>query len=68
MAYLSISLGVLNLLPIPVLDGGHLMYYLVEMVKGSPVSEKTQAFGNSLGLGLLVMFMGLAFYNDIMGL
>jgi len=68
MAYLSISLGVLNLLPIPVLDGGHLMYYLVEMIKGSPVSEKAQAFGNSLGLGLLVMFMGLAFYNDIMGL
>ncbi|MEZ5506225.1 MAG: RIP metalloprotease RseP [Gammaproteobacteria bacterium] len=68
VAYLSISLGVLNLLPIPVLDGGHLMYYLVEMVKGSPVSEKTQAIGNSLGLGLLVMFMGLAFYNDLMGL
>ena len=68
MAYLSISLGVLNLLPIPVLDGGHLVYYLVEMIKGSPVSEKTQAIGNSLGLGLLVMFMGLAFYNDIMGL
>lgn len=68
MAYLSISLGVLNLLPIPVLDGGHLVYYLVEMVKGSPVSEKAQAIGNSLGLGLLVMFMGLAFYNDLMGL
>lgn len=68
MAYLSISLGVLNLLPIPVLDGGHLMYYLVEMIKGSPVSEKAQAVGNSLGLGLLVMFMGLAFYNDIVGL
>lgn len=68
VAYLSISLGVLNLLPIPVLDGGHLMYYLVEMVKGSPVSEKAQAIGNSLGLGLLVMFMGLAFYNDLMGL
>ena len=56
------------MLPIPVLDGGHLVYYLVEMIKGSPVSEKTQAIGNSLGLGLLVMFMGLAFYNDIMGL
>ncbi len=68
VAYLSISLGVLNLLPIPVLDGGHLMYYLVEMVKGSPVSEKAQAIGNSLGLGLLMMFMGLAFYNDLMGL
>ena len=68
VAYLSISLGVLNLLPIPVLDGGHLMYYLVEMVKRSPVSEKAQAIGNSLGLGLLMMFMGLAFYNDLMGL
>ena len=68
MAYLSISLGVLNLLPIPVLDGGHLMYYAAEMIKGSPVSEKVQAAGNSLGLALLVMFMGLAFYNDIVGL
>ena len=68
MAYLSISLGVLNLLPIPVLDGGHLMYYAAEMIKGSPVSEKVQAIGNSLGLALLVMFMGLAFYNDIVGL
>ncbi|MCG8669298.1 MAG: site-2 protease family protein, partial [Pseudomonadales bacterium] len=65
---LSISLGVLNLLPIPVLDGGHLMYYAAEMIKGSPVSEKVQAIGNSLGLALLVMFMGLAFYNDIVGL
>lgn len=68
MAYLSISLGVLNLLPVPVLDGGHLMYYAAEMIKGSPVSEKVQAVGNSLGLALLVMFMGLAFYNDIVGL
>ncbi|MCG8314249.1 MAG: sigma E protease regulator RseP [Pseudomonadales bacterium] len=68
MAYLSISLGVLNLLPIPVLDGGHLMYYAAEMIKGSPVSEKVQAIGNSLGLALLALFMGLAFYNDIMGL
>ncbi len=68
LAYLSISLGVLNLLPIPVLDGGHLMYYLAEMIKGSPVSEKAQAFGNSVGLTLLIMFMGLAFYNDFMGL
>lgn len=68
VAYLSISLGVLNLLPIPVLDGGHLMYYFIELVKGSPVSEKIQYIGNSLGLALLVTFMGLAFYNDIMGL
>lgn len=68
MAYLSISLGVLNLLPIPVLDGGHLMYYAAELVKGRPVSERTQVLGNMIGLFLLVTFMGLAFYNDIMRL
>jgi len=68
VAYLSISLGVLNLLPIPVLDGGHLMYYLVELIKGSPVSEKARNVGQILGLGLLVAFMGLAFYNDIVSL
>ncbi|CBL46410.1 Protease EcfE [gamma proteobacterium HdN1] len=65
VAYLSISLGVLNLLPIPVLDGGHLMFYLVEWLKGSPVPEKIQQVGNSIGLGLLLMFMGLAIYNDV---
>jgi len=68
VAYLSISLGVLNLLPIPVLDGGHLMFYLVEMVKGSPVSERIQSYSNSMGVALLVLFMGLAFYNDLIGL
>lgn len=66
MAYLSISLGVLNLLPVPVLDGGHLMFYLVEWLKGSPVPERVQHIGNSIGLGLLMMFMGLALYNDVL--
>ncbi|OUS24925.1 RIP metalloprotease RseP [Gammaproteobacteria bacterium 45_16_T64] len=68
VAYLSISLGVLNLLPVPMLDGGHLMYYLVEMVKGSPVSETLQDIGNRIGLAMLLAFMGVAFYNDIAGL
>jgi len=68
MAVVSISLGVLNLLPIPVLDGGHLMYYLVEMVKGSPVSEKTQLIGQQMGLVILGLLMVLAFYNDVMRL
>lgn len=66
VAYLSISLGVLNLLPVPVLDGGHLMFYLVEWLKGSPVPERVQHIGNSIGLGLLMMFMGLALYNDVL--
>lgn len=65
-AYLSISLGVLNLLPIPVLDGGHLMFYLIEWVRGRPVSERIQHIGQSIGLGLLLMFMGLALYNDVL--
>lgn len=65
MAIISVSLGVLNLLPVPVLDGGHLLYYLVEMLKGSPVSEHTQVVGQQVGLLLLFMLMSLAFYNDI---
>ena len=65
LAIISISIGILNLLPIPVLDGGHLFYYLVEMVKGSPVSEKFEAAGQRLGIAMLVGLMGLAFYNDI---
>lgn len=68
LAVISVSLGVLNLLPVPVLDGGHLLYYAVEMVKGSPLSERTQALGVRIGLTLLVALMGLAFYNDIMRL
>ncbi len=65
LAIVSISLGVLNLLPIPVLDGGHLMYYVVEFFKGSPVSEQTQLLGQKIGIILLAGLMLLAFYNDI---
>ncbi|VAW93501.1 Intramembrane protease RasP/YluC, implicated in cell division based on FtsL cleavage [hydrothermal vent metagenome] len=64
LAIISISLGVLNLLPIPLLDGGHLMYYLVEIVKGSPVSDAVQMQFQRLGIALLAMLMLLAFYND----
>ncbi|MCF6210247.1 MAG: sigma E protease regulator RseP [Gammaproteobacteria bacterium] len=65
LAIISISLGVLNLLPIPLLDGGHLMYYLVEIVKGSPVSDAVQMQFQRLGIALLAMLMLLAFYNDL---
>ncbi len=65
LALLSISLGVLNLFPIPVLDGGHLVYYLIEMVKGSPVSERAQMLGYQVGLVILVGVMLLALYNDL---
>lgn len=65
LALLSLSLGILNLLPIPILDGGHLLYYLIELVKGSPVSERVMAAGNFIGLALIAALMALAFYNDI---
>ncbi len=65
MAIISISLGIVNLLPIPVLDGGHLLYHLAELVSGRPVSERTESIGQQVGLGLLAMLMGLAFYNDL---
>ncbi len=65
LAIVSISLGVLNLLPIPILDGGHLMYYAIEAVKGSPVSEQVQIYGQYVGILLLLLLMTLAFYNDI---
>jgi regulator of sigma E protease len=68
LAVVSVSLGVLNLLPIPVLDGGHLMYYLIELVKGSPVSEQAQIAGQRIGILLLLMIMALAFYNDFLRL
>jgi regulator of sigma E protease len=68
LAIVSVSLGVLNLLPIPLLDGGHLMYYLIEIVKGSPVSDASQVVGQQLGLAVLLGLMGLAFYNDIIRL
>ncbi len=65
LAIISISIGILNLLPVPMLDGGHLMYYLVEMVKGSQVSETIQLQGQKIGIMLLAGLMLLAFYNDI---
>ena len=66
LAIISLSLAILNLLPIPILDGGHLLYYLIELVKGSPVSERVQIMGQYVGLTLLMALMGLAFYNDIL--
>ncbi len=65
LAVVSISLGVLNLLPIPVLDGGHLMFFLVEALKGSPLSEQAMLQGQRIGLALLLALMTLAFYVDI---
>jgi len=65
LALISISLGVLNLLPIPVLDGGHLLYYFAEFIKGGPLSERVMEVGQQIGLGLLILLMVFAFYNDI---
>jgi regulator of sigma E protease len=65
IALISISLGVLNLLPIPLLDGGHLMYYMFEIVKGSPVSTQVMEIGQNVGMGLLFLLMAFALYNDI---
>ena len=65
LALISISLGIINLLPVPLLDGGHLLYYLIEYIKGSPVSEQTELLGQRIGIALLLSLMGIAFYNDI---
>ena len=65
LAYLSISLGVLNLLPVPVLDGGHLLFYFVEWARGKPVSERIQAWGMQIGISLIVGVMLLALVNDL---
>jgi len=65
LALISISLGVLNLLPVPLLDGGHLMYYMVEIIKGSPVSERAIEIGQHVGVALLFTLMAFALYNDI---
>jgi len=65
MAIVSLSLGVLNLLPIPVLDGGHLFYYVIEFIKGSPLSDEAQALGQRIGIAILLIIMVIAFYNDI---
>lgn len=66
MASLSLTLCIMNLLPIPVLDGGHLLYYLIELVSGRPVSERVLVAGQYAGLVLLAGLIGLAFYNDIL--
>ncbi|MFT3790075.1 MAG: RIP metalloprotease RseP [Rudaea sp.] len=65
LAVISLSLGILNLLPIPILDGGHIVFTLAEWIKGRPVSERTLIAGQYVGLALLASLMGLAFYNDI---
>jgi regulator of sigma E protease len=65
LALISISLGVLNLLPIPPLDGGHLMYYLFEVLKGSPASDRALELGQRVGIALLLVLMAFAFYNDL---
>ncbi len=65
LALISISLGVLNLLPVPLLDGGHLMYYSVEILTGKPVSERVMEIGQQIGMTLLFAMMAFAFYNDI---
>lgn len=68
LAYLSISLGILNLLPIPVLDGGHLLYYTIELLRGKPVSERIQLLGFKAGMAMLLMLMLVALFNDFMRL
>lgn len=65
MALLSISLGVLNLLPIPVLDGGHLLYYMIEVVRRKPLSEKAMEMGQRVGLSVIFVMMAFAFFNDL---
>jgi regulator of sigma E protease len=65
LAIISVSLGVLNLMPVPLLDGGQVVYQLVEAIKGTPLSERAQLFGQQVGIALLVVLMSLAFYNDI---
>jgi len=68
LAYLSVSLGVLNLLPVPVLDGGHIVYYVIEAIRRKPVSEQAQALGLRIGMALILTLMAFALYNDLMRL
>src|SRR2546421_318756 len=65
LVLISLSLGFLNLLPIPILDGGQIVFQLVEWLKGSPLSERAQAFGQQLGIALLILLMGVALFNDL---
>ena len=66
LGLISLSLGILNLLPIPVLDGGHLLYYVIELFKGSPLSDRAQMTGQYIGLVSLAMLMSVAIVNDIL--
>ena len=68
LALLSVSLGVLNLLPVPVLDGGHLLFYGIEWIKGSPVSDRIQQLAYQFGIVVVISLMIFAFYNDIVRL
>ena len=65
LALISISLGVLNLLPVPLLDGGHLLYYFAEIIKGSPVSDRAFEVGQRIGMAMLAVLMALALFNDL---
>ena len=65
MALLSVNLGVLNLLPVPILDGGHLAFFVIEFIIGRPVSKRAREIAQQVGLVLLISLMMLAFYNDI---
>ena len=65
MALVSVSLGVLNLLPVPVLDGGHLLFFAIEAIKGSPLSDKIQTFFQQVGMVLLLALMSLAMFLDV---
>jgi regulator of sigma E protease len=67
-AVLSISIGLLNLFPVPLLDGGHLLFYTIEAVRGRPLSDRAQEMGFRIGLGLVLMLMVFATYNDILHL
>ncbi len=68
VAMISINLGVLNLLPLPILDGGHFLYYVIEAIKGKPLSEKSQQLGFQFGFAIVLTLMIFTTYNDIMGL
>lgn len=65
LAVVSVSLGVLNLLPVPILDGGHLLYLFIELIRGRPLAESTQLIGQKIGLTLLGALIVLVFYNDL---
>ena len=67
-AVLSVSIGLLNLFPVPLLDGGHLLFYAIEAIRGKPLSERSQELGFRVGLALVLMLMLFATYNDILHL